>query len=883
VHYQVLNQRRMLGRHHQSASEQDLDSKAGSDSLQPILDISFKSYKSVLQEFGLQLSGHRVELNRNVFFQLPSIDYSLYITKILPESFLETGLPVRRYPIKRYFDPPSTAKETDDEQKDQPNMRTIRRINRLLLHHNHLHITELGFYLHESAYFVSFATVMPKLQILQLSGRRVTSDTHEYYHNIIDFMQQHNKAFPSKQRLDVHLHQTLACLEISRRGSDSDWLMARQQIRANKEPLLKIYEAVGQPCTLNVTSLPWFYRDSHGIGTENLVSLVDEDTNRIFAGEGPDMESFLRRCHRLKKLNLSVGDPNVFRWAVPTTTLIGNRDNSVLTKQETNSIISRIRGGSPRPLPMLTDLVLLRDYNAKFTIHALNDAVEAFGKSLETIKVLAPIIRGRFVPEHEKDLVIQTTRALDVTSERRAGFGWCLPNVRKIHLDLPGAHEIRSFDQCPLLEELNIGGHLNQGKMPVSDSAPFAGHEQKRITSQSPELLPAWNLPQLRTLILSDQYAVRFDFESLRSMQRLKHLELQMSQAGQISHLASLYMSACPQVIMDILKGGGAKALGREYQMNDRGNGGNGEPQCERPLYTFYPWDWESDSLISLKLQGPIAMMFHLQMFPRFPRLQSLYLSSASSDQKILPTMKHAVKELYTTLLPVQIQDAWLTSGESSSVDQLRFNVQDAESLQRTVPQHTSPEFSTLDPASLPTCRFMESQLNELVLEGHWEAIENDVWIQLLTKYAPNLRSLQAPRRQDLTLLFELIERIDRVFQEVEAKGELLDMLKEESTDMRKRPWPLITGGAGLKLLEVIFDEAFPPSELIRLGFYDLSLEERENVGFTNNGSLAYWKTAQQDNGVRVYRSMRWVNCLVKISDKERVVSGSSKHVDELE
>ncbi|KAF9583918.1 hypothetical protein BGW38_008123, partial [Lunasporangiospora selenospora] len=757
VHFQVQKWQQMQEQQYQGAQKPVLDSKAGSDPLQLPSNFSFKPLESVLQEYGLQLSKDLSDHDRELFSQLPSIDYSIYITSIIPEVFWKTMLPVRCNPLSNENSHlPIAAKETSDERKDRPNLRTIRGINRLLLQHNHFHITELGFHLHESAYFVPFATITPRLQILQLSGRWRISDLKNYYHNVTEFLHRHHEAFPSKERLDVHLDRAILYWEDPRGAFNSDWLKTRQEKGVGMEPVLKIYKAVGKPHTLDVTSLPSFYSDSHGIETENLVSLVDGDVNRMDAGDGPDMESFLRRSHHLKRLELSVGDPNLFRWAAPPSSLTGNSDNSLTAKLEASLSASHIYGGSPQPLPMLTNLILNGDRNARFTISALNDAVTAFGKSLEMIDVCIPIRNTLFVSGYFEDAITHTTLSLGtIPRARRVGFDWFLPNVRKIHLNLPEALEIGSFDQCPLLEELKIEGYLYHEKQP----------------------------------------------------------ELRVSRPEWKEYFANLYMTICPQVIMDTLEDGG-HLMDKDCRMNGDSNGNNGKSCSNHASSTFYPWDWELAPLTCLELQGPAAMMFHLQMLPRFSGLQSLVLSSAYPDYKLQPTMNDAVRELYAIHSLIQVQDEHLTSGGSNSTNLMEPVVQDDESPQGIVSQPSIFTVDTLDSASLPSCRFTKSQLRRLSFENFWQPIETDIWIQLLVRYAPNLEFLTVPMSLNPSPFIELLEKMDCIIQGAEAKEESLDsesgesknehVLKERGTDEQDKLWTPIKKRRGLKLLEVM-------------------------------------------------------------------------------
>ncbi|KAI1295777.1 hypothetical protein EDD11_007709, partial [Mortierella claussenii] len=108
----------------------------------------------------------------------------------------------------------------------------------------------------------------------------------------------------------------------------------RLQTVKTMRPYLELYRDIGRPRRMNIRDIPMAYehllrgsgdlggdrdewpgqgRDEGGaIGLDWLVEFKDSSLDRLDYGEGPLMEQFFRRCHRLQKLNMAVRNPELF-------------------------------------------------------------------------------------------------------------------------------------------------------------------------------------------------------------------------------------------------------------------------------------------------------------------------------------------------------------------------------------------------------------------------------------------------------------------------------------------------------------------------------------------------------------------------------------------
>ncbi|KAF9586026.1 hypothetical protein BGW38_010298, partial [Lunasporangiospora selenospora] len=498
--------------------------------------------------------------------------------------------------------------ETPTEKTDLTVRRFIRRINRVLLQFNYAHTVELRMLLHEFAYFIPFASRMPKLQTLDLDVCSVGFNIEEFFGYIITFIQQHSAAFPSKQPLDVKLpSRVLRKIDMVREGpvDRSIWMETRQHLRERTRPFIKLYETVKQPLKLIVDRAPWFYEDAHAVGTERLWSLTDLDAERLEAGEGPRMEAFLQRCAELRELNLAVGDPSLFRWAT-----LSVNTNDVNINRGFVGAVPRWTPERPQQsvFAKLEVLKLGSDRHPRFLIHALNDAVDAFGGSLRDISVMVDTPRRKTIPAFwtkKRHIIAQELE--QVPRATRLGFDWYLPNLRKMLLLLHGRVDFGSLGQCPLLEYLYITCRIAPAGQLMNVETTSSNFDNSDVREPL-VFLPLWNLPNLSCLYLEGPVALEFNPESLKSMKNLKSLTLKTTEPGWEKRFLDLYKSVSPNAAPQVTSNPSQGSL----------------PKDSTPGFRL--WNWNSITLKILDLQGPIAMAFYLGQLSFFPALQKLHL-----------------------------------------------------------------------------------------------------------------------------------------------------------------------------------------------------------------------------------------------------------------
>ncbi|KAF9579227.1 hypothetical protein BGW38_004600, partial [Lunasporangiospora selenospora] len=530
---------------------------------------------------------------------------------------------------------------------------------------------------------------------------------------------------------------------------------------------------------LDASFLPGFYEEADAVGTGNLRKLVDAFAERLDAGEGPAMEAFLRRCHQLRKLTLEVGSPYLFRWAVQpktaTETGVGRLAMPVAASRACP------RGADigiipHRPLPKLTKLSLGATVEHRFLIYALNDAVEAFGESLARIKVTANISKGENTPAFiTKDRLVLTQELQDVPRATGVGFNWILPNVRKIQLSITRECSLGFFDQCPLLEELSIDCSMTLSWVVRFNRTSHSAMDKIReeLESQPLELLPEWNMPRLRKLKLEGFAAVRFNFDSIKSMKKLEHLDIKAYEPGWDLFFANIYMTVC----QDALQGASQSMEGLTIS---QGNGTRAAAynkenlQDARQKSKFFPWKWASASITRLHIYGPFALMFHLEQFANFPNLRDLNLSAPdNSCYTFLSSMDQAMAMLYSVQTLEQRQGPQSYASKITTAGSLLLS----EALTKVDHPNGVYGWTSFPDLYVP----LESQLEKVNFGGSWKDIEVDIWVRLLARYAPRLKSLLPSKTQSGVRLVRAINEVDKIAQSMEKEEATYLSRQEES------------------------------------------------------------------------------------------------------
>ncbi|KAI1301124.1 hypothetical protein EDD11_005796, partial [Mortierella claussenii] len=178
--------------------------------------------------------------------------------------------------------------------------------------------------------------------------------------NITHFIRWNQSAFPRKGPLDLDSRYIQYSDHVANTDYDDPFILLRRDeiiedavefqrlLRAfgafkerqrlhtanTMRPYLELYRAIGRPRKMDIRDIPMAYEhllrgsgdlggdrdgepgqawdEGDAIGLDRLVELNDESLDRLDYGEGPFMEQFFRRCHRLQKLNMAVRNPELF-------------------------------------------------------------------------------------------------------------------------------------------------------------------------------------------------------------------------------------------------------------------------------------------------------------------------------------------------------------------------------------------------------------------------------------------------------------------------------------------------------------------------------------------------------------------------------------------
>ncbi|KAF9582753.1 hypothetical protein BGW38_010803 [Lunasporangiospora selenospora] len=715
----------------------------------------FSDLDSIMEEHGLELSYSSI-IPRESFSQLTTVDYSAYIASLLTGDIcrLNLGLLVKLRHPKEPGSLSEASPENEEDLDDGPFIRTARVLIRFLLQHGCQHVVDLGFDLRESAYYVQFATMMPKLRTIEIYMTQTSVHRHFQALEAARFIRLNREAFPSDYRLGFSFSAGHSVYSLPRYGEDGTdlqaWLRKRQMWKTHRYPLHLLYDAVRYPESIDASLTPFFYEESHSIETKNLKLFEDEDNDRWEAGEVPAMAAFLQRCHELQSLKVTVGYPHLFRWISDPPATMDQTDKSRVLKSQ------------QRPLSKLSTLELCSNSEFWGYLQALNDVVAVSGESLEIIRAKSTVYGGMrdgdFPPEYQRTILLNDPFELQgIPRATTIGLEWYLPRVHTIELNFDGITTFGSFDQCPLLEKLTIDTRSSTLQLPGN---PLSTQSDFEVVLP---LLPVWKLPKLEQLVLRGTIAMQFDFESFRFMSNLQDLVLDMAHMDSI-YFANSYMAICPTILRSVAVRDSAESTSPIQDSTDR----------------FYPWNWASESVNSIVLEGYLANVFHLEQLAGFPSLDKLELRKPEQYyNSLLCTQTKALALLYDTQYLVQELFAYdsvpnfiplsLSAVEphplSTVTEQTTngsINLPESQGGDRdTVPETLDESWTLQSP--------QRSRLRQLVFTDRWESLCPDAWSQLLGRYAPHLELITGFKKLDPIKQIQNIEEAYRIMERVKS------------------------------------------------------------------------------------------------------------------
>jgi hypothetical protein len=318
-----------------------------------------------------------------------------------------------------------------------------------------------------------------------------------------------------------------------------------------------------------------------------------------------------------------------------------------------------------------------------------------------------------------------------------------LPHLKtlSVYLHRVASVQIGSLAQCPNLENLRIEfGNIVVSEMHPDDrvllkpssSIPITPenmgdmrYQQARIDRS---LFPVWNLPHLQTLVLEDLAAMRFDIQSLYSMQCLKTLELYVKKKKaatwcKTKEYAERQTSAWKNKYYDAFSHGN----GSQGDDNTRIHPGE-RTGANKERSRFELRRWSFPKLKSLSLSGPPATMFYLEWLRDCPNLEELRLKIMEPNQHITRLPRFALPWMSPSPLPV------LEDSHEQGLDEDHSNSDCNQRLLRSEPLDEHP--------------LLHSRLKDICFEGPWNMSDEDL-LSLLTIYAPCLDSFRADRLND--------------------------------------------------------------------------------------------------------------------------------------
>ncbi|KAG0219547.1 hypothetical protein BGX33_002492 [Mortierella sp. NVP41] len=581
----------------------------------------------------------------------------------------------------------------------------------LLLHYNVETITQFSFHVSEACQYLPIAPKMAKLRVLGLNRDASLPDQH--LQDAIAFIRLNQRSFPRKPCLQLELGYHWYMFDDRAFTSIKE---ARSAMFNQMKSKLDLYRAVGKPEDIDVEFIPGFYGLAGNLNTENLRRLSDQDQFRIDMGEGPDMDAFLKRCHRLQYLRLNPGHPNTFSWAAQRA------------KDQAKGRL--LVDPSSTFLPMLEKLELWSERPYRYSIHALNDSMVAFAKSLRTVNLFS---NQEYRNQSQAGMAPWLlSRALELSRQIRTAplansigdWPFPLPFLRVIRIELKrvASVNIGSLDQCPNLEELVIrfGTVGNSTWDPLPDSND-PGDDPRSQAPLETSLFPKWTLPKLKLLELDGAPALRFDYDSLQGMPNLETLNLQVKKVELEDRLKDIPRLSMHSSRLDTSSTPQSTPPNDESPTSivtpkDSPKSGLASTSSAKGVWTR---TWTLPKLKSLEMVGPPAAVFTFDWLKGCPSLTSATVAlPLHGALQRLPLVAFSPA---TYTLPLSAQE--YSSGP----------LDDGATSQ--------------GPADQDIGVFMESKLETLHLRGPWVITGSDL-TALLTDFAPFLKTLYIQRIQ---------------------------------------------------------------------------------------------------------------------------------------
>ncbi|KAF9906547.1 hypothetical protein EC991_000489 [Linnemannia zychae] len=580
----------------------------------------------------------------------------------------------------------------------------------LLLHYNIEIITEFSFHISEARKCLPLASKMAKLQHLLLYRDDSVFDQH--IQDSINFIHLNKESFPGKPCLQLGFDYRWSDVDISVFTSIRE---SRRNISNAMKFKLDLYKAVGQPEDLDIGYIPGFYGLADDISTERLLRLDDVDSFRIDMDEGRDMEAFLKRCRRLEAIMMHIGHPYIFSWAAQHARYHADGKRSASGRALLTDL-----------LPRLYDLYLYSDRPYRFSIHALNDCMVAFSKSLGTVSVINnhefrtrggqttdPWILQK---DNEKSRMIHTSPL----ANRVGDWPYPLPSLRSLRIDLRCTSFIYvgSLDQCFNLEELDLRyGAVGGAPRALGSSNDDPNADPLRQAPFDTNLFPRWNLPRLKTLYLSGTPALLFDYDSLEGMPNLEEMTLSCRKKVDLEERLqdiprlSLHTSRiCPDL-----------ASSQETASTDD-SAASTSAASTSSKGTIWTRNWTLPKLKTLEMEGPPATVFTFDWLKGCPSLTSVTLSlHLYGSLQRLPLIALSPD---TYLLPPPTEKSILESTQNKT-----------QGVAADADPNTGAEV------------FMDSKLESLHLKGPWVITAPDL-TTLMTDNAPFLKSFTLDKVQ---------------------------------------------------------------------------------------------------------------------------------------
>ncbi|KAI1321432.1 hypothetical protein EDD11_005123 [Mortierella claussenii] len=707
---------------------------------------------------------------------------------------------------------------TEDQQYDSCYIDTLQSsLTSILFHCNLEHITAFMFDMAKADTYFLLADRMKSLKTISLRHIK-TSMSPEQLSTLARFIHLNQSAFPRKAPLNLDFSSFWCPYEDSTMDyRDPSMLLEKYQIiedalefqrrlqdyRAAKERRrlhilenscmrqhLEVYRAIGRPRIMNIECMPMAYEqllrgsmDSNGsdgweqdqeqdegiIRLDRLVEFRDDLLYRMDYGEGPFMERFFRRCHRLQKLSLAAGHPELFSWAAEES-LQGCVLSSPPPSSSSPSSCHPARHRAV--LPCLQELHLWSNGFYRFSLQVLNDAMTAFAPSLQSV-ALEVSLGHCLYGGRRHDIPIQRVHALWSLQLRTAAgantvgdWPFLLPRLTLLHLHLrEGAAtciETGTFAQAPNLENLwfsipveltavqrqqrqrqqqQAGQVWQEGQIGVDEedeSGDCDGREeeeqenymsphwhggkvfvdavQQGINVNKTTLFLPWVLPRLKVLYLDGMPAIRFNFRSLQSMKRLEGLTMMMDQGTLCAFPVKKYMDL-------------QQKTWKSYWSEQEGKWEQGERQEQVHGHKHEQSSsvggraqllqmWGLPELKDLCMRGAAATMFWLDWLTVCPNLKNVTIG-AQSELKI-PFISMA-------RMPFFFSDGTHLNS-SSGKDSGSIDMEGDRSHKKD------------DDVPL-----LNSQLSRFELTGAWAMSQQDL-IRLMTVYAPFLQQFRVDR-----------------------------------------------------------------------------------------------------------------------------------------